>query len=163
SRPAAISSILSAVGLFVSATQAQSLSDETLANISFEQKPGSQVSLDLSFVDESGRQVRLGDLLSKKPVMLFLGYYQCPMLCTLALNGMVEALQDIRWSIGKEFDVISVSIDPTETPALAGAKKRTYLKRYGRAEAASGWHFLTGTETAIQQLTQQVGFHYAYD
>jgi protein SCO1/2 len=79
------------------------------------------------------------------------------------MNGMVEALQEIKWSIGTEFDVINVSIDPTETPALASAKKRTYLKRYGRAGASSGWRFLTGDEQAIRQLAQQVGFKFAYD
>jgi len=122
-----------------------------------------QVSLDLLFRDETGKPVCLGDYLGEKPVVLVLGYYQCPMLCTLLMNGMVEALQDLKWSIGKEFEVINVSIDPGETPELAAAKKRTYLKRYGRAGAAAGWHYLTGDKAAIQPLAQQVGFQYAYD
>jgi protein SCO1/2 len=85
------------------------------------------------------------------------------MLCTLVLNGMVESAADMKWSIGREFEVLDVSINPEETPALAAAKKRSYVKRYGRSEAAQGWHFLTGNKAAIQQLAKEVGFHYAYD
>jgi protein SCO1/2 len=143
--------------------QAEALSDSTLASISFEQKLNTQVALDLPFRDESGKPVQLGEFLSKKPVLLVLGYYECPMLCTLVLNGMVESLEDMKWSIGKEFDVINVSINPRETPALAAEKKRTYLKRYGRSGAADGWHFLTGEEVAIQRLADEVGFQYSYD
>lgn len=145
------------------AGRAQSLSDEELARIQFEQKLNNQVSLDLHFRDETGRVVRLGDYFKSRPVLLVLGYYQCPMLCTLVLNGMVESAADMKWSIGREFDVVDLSINPRETPALATAKKQSYLKRYGRSGAAEGWHFLTGDERAIEQLTREVGFHYAYD
>lgn len=142
---------------------ADNLTDSRLAEIKFDQKLNETISLDLHFRDENGRDVRLADYFSNKPVILVLGYYGCPMLCTLVLNGMVEGLQDIRWSIGKEYDVINVSIDPHETPELAAAKKRTYLKRYGRPEAEAGWHFLTGQPEAIQRLADEVGFRYAYD
>src|SRR4051812_2897103 len=125
------------------AAQPQPISDETLAGINFEQKLGIQVSLDLGFVDEAGRPGRLREYAGKKPLLLTLGYYECPMLCGLVLNGMTESMQDIRWSIGKEFDVVNISIEPHETPALAAAKKRSCLKRYGREEASAGWHFLT--------------------
>jgi protein SCO1/2 len=92
-----------------------------------------------------------------------LGYYQCPMLCTLVLNGLVESAADLKWSIGREFEVVDVSINPNESSTLAAAKKRAYLKRYGRSGAAAGWHFLTGNENSIRQLAEEVGFRYAYD
>jgi protein SCO1 len=142
---------------------AQTLSDEALAQIRFDQKLGSQVTPALSFRDEEGRPVRLSQYFGQKPVLLVLGYYECPMLCTLVLNGMVESAADLKWSIGQEFEVVNVSINPTETPALAAAKKRSYLKRYGRSSAAQGWHFLTGDEAAIRQLANEVGFRYAFD
>src|SRR5439155_18282696 len=141
----------------------QTLSDENLASIRFKQKLNSQISLDLPFRDENAKAVRLGAYFNGKPVILVMGYYGCPMLCTFVLNGMVEGLEDIKWSIGKEFDVVNVSIDPHETTALASAKKRTYLKRYGRTSAAAGWHFLTGEESAIKRLSDEVGFEYVYD
>jgi protein SCO1/2 len=139
------------------------LLDSDLNQIRFDQNLGAQVSPELDFVDEQGRAVRLADYLGKKPVVLNLGYYECPMLCTLVLNGMVECLGDMRWTIGKEYTLVSVSIDPRETPALAAAKKKTYLKRYGRPEAETGWHFLTGNTNSIQTLAREIGFHYAYD
>src|SRR5207248_6391639 len=135
----------------LAAKPVQTLSDSTLAKISFEQKLNSSLSLDLLFHDEHGNEVRLGSLFRDRPVILVLGYYECPMLCTLVLNGMIESLQEIKWSIGKEFDVLNVSINPQETPKLAAAKKRTYLKRYGRPGAAEGWHFLTGEQPAIKR------------
>ena len=144
-------------------TGAQSLTGDQLSQIRFDQKLNSQISLALPFRDETGKTVALGDYFGKKPVVLVLGYYQCPMLCTLTFNGMVESMEDMKWSIGKEFDVIHVSIDPKETSELAAAKKQTYLKRYGRAGAADGWHFLTGDEPNIRKLADEVGFHYAYD
>ena len=85
------------------------------------------------------------------------------MLCTLTLNGLVHAMDDMKWSVGREFDIINVSIDPRDTPALALAKKKNYIRQYGRAGAEAGWHFLTGNESAIRQLADEAGFHYAYD
>lgn len=142
---------------------AQALTDEQLSNIRFDQKLNSQISLDLPFRDESGKTVTLGSYFGEKPVVLVLGYYTCPMLCTLTFNGMVESMEDMKWSIGDQFNVVHVSIDPKETSGLALAKKQTYLKRYGRPGAAAGWHFLTGDEPQIKKLCDEAGFHYAYD
>jgi len=142
---------------------AQSLSDTQLLSVTFQQNLNSQINRDLRFRDEYGRDVRLGDYFGKKPVVLVLGYYQCPMLCTLTLNGMVQAMEDMKWGVGKEFDIINVSIDPHETPALALAKKRNYLKKYGRSGADAGWHFLTGDESSIHELTTEAGFKYLFD
>src|SRR6266576_5249454 len=134
------------------------VSENSLATIDFQQKLNSQISLDLVFQDETGKRVRLADYFRKKPVILTLGYYECPMLCTMVLNGMVESLEDLKWSIGKDFEVVTISIDPHENSALAAAKKRMYLKRYGRSAATDGWHFLTGEEVPIRQLATEVGF-----
>jgi protein SCO1 len=142
---------------------ASSLSDEALLRIRFDQNINAQVALDLCFRDETGRRVKLGDYLGDRPAVLVLGYYGCPMLCTLVLNGMVECFQDLKMEVGDQFQVINVSINPREEPALAAAKKRTYLRRYGRARAEAGWHFLTGEEEAIHKLADEVGFHYVYD
>jgi protein SCO1/2 len=142
---------------------AQSLTDSQLSEIRFDQKLGSQISLDLQFRDENGKPVKLRDYFGKRPIVLVPGYYECPMLCTLTFNGMVESMNDMKWSIGEQFSVIHFSINPKETPELAAAKKRTYLKRYGRPGAGDGWHFLTGEQPAIRQLADEVGFHYAYD
>jgi protein SCO1 len=144
-------------------TSAKSLTDTQLLKIDFDQKLGAQLPLNLWFRDEAGHDVQLASYFGKKPVILVLGYYKCPMLCNATFNGMVEALNDMRWSIGREFEVVHVSIDPTETAQLASAKKRTYLKRYGRGGASDGWHFLTGDQKSIQLLAEAAGFQYAYD
>lgn len=141
----------------------QPLSATTLVNLVYEQKVGAQVDSQLPFRDESGREVTLGAYFGRKPVILDLGYYECPMLCGLVLNGLIESLQSVNGSIGKDFEIVCVSISPSETPALARAKKQNYLRLYGRAGAAVGWHFLTGQEPAIRRLAKSVGFNYAYD
>ncbi len=145
------------------AARAQSLDLNTLKQIDFEQKVGARVSLNLQFRDEDGKDVQLGQFFGTKPVVLVPGYYGCPMLCTMVLNGMVASAEDIRWSIGRDFEVVNVSINPRESPALAAAKKRSYTKLYGRDTAAAGWHFLTGEDSSIKPLMDQIGFHYAYD
>jgi protein SCO1/2 len=122
-----------------------------------------RISWGLRFTDESGRAVQLQSFFHGKPVVLMLGYYGCPMLCGVVLNGFVEALQDLRATPGKEFEVLFISIDPSETPALAGEKKLRYLKRYGRPLAADGWHFLTGSRSVIEKLAKEIGFYYQYD
>jgi len=128
------------------------------------QKLDSQVPLDAMFRDESGKIVRLGDYFkSGRPVLLDFMYYRCPMLCSTVLEGTTSTLTELKFDIGKEFDVITVSIDPRDTPEQAAQKKEHYLKRYGRMSAASGWHFLTGSEGAIKRLASSVGFEYAYD
>jgi len=131
-----------------------------LNGVSIEQRLNTQLPLNLTFTDDAGRQVALANYFGKKPAILALVYYQCPMLCSEELNGLTSALDMVHYVPGKDFNIIVVSIDPTETTDLAAAKKRTYLKRYGRPETASGWHFLTGTQANIDALTQAVGFRY---
>jgi protein SCO1/2 len=142
---------------------AQTVSDDDLKKVNFEQKTGAQISMDLPFRDATGKNIRLGDCFHGKPAILILGYYHCPMLCSFVLNGMIGSLQDIQWKVGDQFEVIDVSIDPHEGPELAAAKKANYVKRYGRADSADGWHFLTGDEPAIRKLASEVGYGYVYD
>jgi protein SCO1/2 len=133
-----------------------------LSKIGIDQRLHQQVPLDLPFTDESGRAVRLGDYFGKRPVVLALAYYECPMLCTHVLNGIVSALGVINFDVGREFDVVAVSINPKEGPGLAAQKKKTYVERYKRANTEAGWHFLTGPESSITQVAQAVGFRYQY-
>ncbi len=112
------------------------------------------------FRDETGRTVQLGDYFGKRPAILALVYYKCPMLCSEELNGLVGALEMLKFTPGKDFDVIVASFDPREGPALAAQQKALYLKRYGRMNTANGWHFLTGPQSSIQALTKAVGFGY---
>jgi protein SCO1/2 len=149
--------------LAVIRVHAQSGLPPVLRQVGFDQRLNAQVPLDLPFHDEADQSVQLGDYFGSKPVILVLAYFRCPMLCTQVLNGLVQALLDLSFDIGKEFNVVTVSFDPRETPAMAAAKKKTYVERYGRPGAEAGWHFLTGTEAAIQRLTEAVGFHYTYD
>src|SRR5262245_25850469 len=142
---------------------AQNPALELIRKVEFDQNLNAQVPLDLPFRDDSGRAVRLGDFLGKRPVILALVYYECPMLCTLVLNDLTRSLKPLAFDAGREFDVVAVSIDPKETPALAALKKRGYLRRYGRPGSEQGWHFLTGEETSIRRLAQVVGFRYDYD
>jgi protein SCO1/2 len=119
-----------------------------------------QLPLNLVFTDDTGQQVQLASYFGKKPAILALVYYQCPMLCSEELNGLTSALQMVSFVPGKDFNVIVVSIDPTEGTVLAAGKKRGYLKRYGHPETAVGWHFMTGTQENIDALTKAVGFGY---
>jgi protein SCO1/2 len=134
-----------------------------LTNVGIEQHLDDQVPADLSFVDDTGRAVKLGDYFGKKPLILNLVYYNCPMLCGEALAGLSASMKVIKFDVGKEFDVVTVSFNPKESPDIAAAKKQEYLKRYGRANAAEGWHFLTGPADSINALTSAVGFQYQYD
>ena len=139
---------------------------KALSDVRIEQKLDQQLPLDLVFRDESGQSVKLGQYFGKKPVVLALVYYDCPMLCTQVLNGMVTSFRVLPFQIGKEFDVVTVSFDPRETSALASNKKQVYvnyLPEKMRAGANDGWHFLTGDQQSITQLTDAVGFHYHYD
>jgi len=134
-----------------------------LQELGFDQNLGDQVPLDLPFRDETGREVRLGDYFGERPVVLSLVYYKCPMLCTISLNGLAAALKVLSFVPGQQFEVLTVSFDPSETPDLAAAKKKAYMMQYDRAEGARGWHFLTGDASSIQALTAAVGFRYAWD
>lgn len=143
--------------------RAQSPAPVPSRDFGIDQKLDAQVPLDVELRDETGQPVKLGSLFRGKPVILMLVYFKCPMLCTLSLNGLVRNLKPLSFSIGKEFDIITVSFDPREGPELAAAKKTNYLKQYDRPEAAAGWHFLVGDEANIRRLTQAVGFRYAFD
>jgi protein SCO1/2 len=134
-----------------------------LKNVGIEQHLDDQIPPDLTFRDETGKSVRLGDYFGKKPLILNLVYYQCPMLCGEVLSGLESALRVLKFDVGKEFDVLTVSFDPKETPEMATAKKAEMLKRYSRAGAAEGWHFLTGPQVSIDALTKAAGFDYEYD
>lgn len=149
-------------GGVVAADRAEPLPKE-LEGVGLAQRVGAQLPLDLPFTDEQGRQVQLGDYFKQgRPVILDLGYYGCPMLCTLVLNGAVAALRPLSFEPGRDYDLVMVSIDPTETPDLARAKKENYVKDYGRPGAAGGWHFLVGREPDIRRLADAVGFSYRY-
>jgi protein SCO1/2 len=134
-----------------------------LTNVGIEQHLSEQIPPSLTFRDETGKAVQLGDYFGRKPMILNLVYYQCPMLCGEVLSGLESALRVLKFDVGKEFDVLTVSFDPKETPEMASAKKAEYLKRYGRAGAAQGWHFLTGPQASIDALTKAAGFQYQYD
>lgn len=121
------------------------------------------IPLDLKFKDEAGRDVKLGDYFGKKPVVLTLVYFRCPMLCNMVLDGMTTSMSNIRAEIGTDYEVLAVSFDPDDTPESAAEKKEIYTRRYGRAGAQAGWHFLTGEPDAIHGLTDAVGFRYFYD
>ena len=134
-----------------------------LSKIGIDQKLNQQVPLDLMFTDETGRDIRLGDLFGKRPVVLALVYYECPMLCTQVLNGVATALSVMEFNVGREFDVVAVSINPKEGPQLAAQKKAAYVQRYGRPGTEHGWHFLTGRQDSITKLAEAVGFRYEFD
>lgn len=139
-------------------------SDEILKQVGIEQRLNNQIPLDLTFRDESGRAVRLGDYFGHgKPVLLMLVYYECPMLCNQVLNGVVGTLGAVTFTPGQEFEVVTVSFDPREGPELAAKKKEAYLKRYRRENAGLGWHFLTGDKASIDALAESVGFRYVWD
>lgn len=132
--------------------------------VGIDQNMNAQVPLETFFRDESGKVVRLGDVINgTRPVLLVFMYYRCPMLCSMVMEGVTKTLTDLRFDAGKDFDVVTISIDPRDMPKDAAAKKEKYVKRYGRLETAAGWHFLTGTDTSIHRVTDTVGFHYAYD
>lgn len=153
--------------LLLSSLHAQGLNasnqPDILKKIGIDQRLGEQAPLDLEFYDEAGNTVLLQQYFGEKPVILALVYYNCPMLCNLVLNGLTKNLKPLSFSAGEEFDIISLSFDHRETPALAAEKKKNYLKDYDRASAASGWHFLTGDSVNISRLAEAVGFRYQYD
>jgi protein SCO1/2 len=136
---------------------------EVLKNVGLDQKLNAQVPLDLTFKDEHGATVSLGHLLQGKPAILTMVYYKCPMLCTEVLNATLNSLKEVPLEIGKDFSVITVSIDPSEKPVLAEAKQIMYTGLYGRSGAVRGWHFLTGDEDQIKKLAAAVGFRFVYD
>jgi protein SCO1/2 len=136
---------------------------ELLKQVGIDQKLNQPIPLNLAFHDENGKTVQLNEYFGQKPVILTLVYYNCPMLCTQILNGVESGLKELPMDIGKQFNVVTVSIDPTDTHVLASVKQGMYTGMYGRTGAAQGWHFLTGDEPQIKQLAAAAGFRYAYD
>jgi protein SCO1 len=134
-----------------------------LQNVGFEPQLNAQLPLDLDFRDESGRDVRFREYFGRKPVVLALVYYGCPMLCNQVEMGVVGSLKMLSFNAGRDYEVIFVSFDPRETPDMAAKKKMAALSRYGRPEAASGWHFLTGKEEAVHALASAANFRYSFD
>jgi protein SCO1/2 len=141
----------------------QPASHNPFVDIGLDQRLNEQLPLDLTFTDEKGKSVRLREYFGTKPVILSLAYYDCPMLCTLVVNGLIRTLRTLSFSAGNEFTVLTISFNPTDTAKMAAVKKQTSLQSYNRAGAEAGWHFLTGDEAAIRQLTQAIGFRYRYD
>ena len=133
---------------------------ELLKKVAITQKLNTQIPLDLQFRDETGKAVTLGDYFGKRPVILSMVYYKCKMLCPEEINGLVGSLEMVKFDPGKDFNVVFVSIDPTETPKDAAEEKATYMKRYGRPGTEGGWHFLTGEQPAITALANAVGYGY---
>ena len=171
-KQAALAAAVLLLGSFAASAQVSSYGDKkagensggelptVLQKVAVSQHLNKQLPLGAAFVDESGKAVHLGDYFGKRPAILTLVYFNCPMLCSEELDGVTSALEMVRLTPGKDFDVIVVSIDPTEGPELAAKKKAFYLKRYGKPETASGWHYLTGQKPAIDAVTDAVGFGY---
>src|SRR5262245_16774110 len=134
-----------------------------LREIGFDQNLDQHVPLDVTFRDERGTVVRLGDYFGRRPVVMVFAYYDCPMLCTQVINGLSSALGVLSLKPGEDFEIVTVSFNPADTPASAGAKKRIYLERYAREGAAASWHFLTGDQPSIDRLTRAAGFRYVWD
>jgi protein SCO1 len=152
-----------AAAQFTDPTQGIGVRPELLKQVGIDQKLNAEIPLNLAFRDEHGQPVELSQFFGSKPVILTLVYYNCPMLCTQILNGLDRSLQTLPTEIGKDFEVVTVSIDPTDRPVLAEAKQAMYAGMYRRPGAQYGWHFLTGDEPQIKQLADSVGFRYAYD
>jgi protein SCO1/2 len=136
---------------------------QALREIGFDQNIDQRVPLDATFRNEAGATVRLGDYFGVRPVVLVFAYYDCPMLCTQVINGLSSALGVMSLNPGRDFEIVTVSFNPHDTPASATAKKAVYLERYHRPGAAEGWHFLTGDQAQIDRLTKAAGFRYAWD
>jgi protein SCO1/2 len=141
----------------------QTPADSVITAIGIDQKLGVPIDGDIPFRDERGQVVHLGDFFGKKPIILTPVYYECPMLCSMQLNGLVRALRVMPFAAGKEFEIVTFSIDPGETPELAASKKQHYVRDYGKPTAEAGWHFLAGEEESIRRLTELIGFRYMYD
>ena len=137
--------------------------EQLLATARFEQRLNEQVPLDLEFRDEAGQAVRLGSFFTGKPVILAMIYYSCPNICSIAVEDLIEKMRDVGFLLGKDYQVVTVSIDPRETPTIAAEKKAEFVKHYNRSGAENGWHALTGEDAMIQRLARSIGFSYAWD
>jgi protein SCO1/2 len=155
--------LFSQVSSYGDKQEGENVGDElprVLQHVGIAQHLNQQLPLDAQFVDDTGKTVKLGDYFGKKPAILSLVYYNCPMLCSEDLDGLTSALMMVKLTPGKDFNVVIISIDPSETPAIAAKKKAFYVKRYGHPETAAGWHFLTGKQPAIDAVTKATGFDY---
>lgn len=150
-------------GVMTQAGRPAGITPNELKKVEFAQRLGVQVPIDLPFVDEAGQAVTLSQYFKARPVILALVYYECPMLCVQALNGLVKSLKTLSLEPGRDYEVVTVSFNPRETPAEAREKKAHYTTLMGREGTAAAWHFLTGEDTAIRLLTDSVGFHFVYD
>ena len=151
-------------GMMTKGDKPAGITPDQLKKVEFDQRLGQQVPLDLPFTDQDGRAVRLSQYFQAgRPVVLSLVYYECPMLCVQALNGLVKSMKALSLEPGKDYEVVTVSFNPRETPEQAKEKKAHYLSMLQKPAAAEGWHFLTGEETPIRMLADSVGFHYVYD
>ena len=156
--------LLSLVGVAAFSASAQQATAPAILNkVGITQNLNAQIPPGLVFRDETGRPVRIGDFFGRKPIVLSLVYFDCPALCTEVLNGELRTMKAISLDLGKDFDAVTVSFEPRDTPALAKAKRDVYAGQYARPEAADHWHFLTGEQQSIDALTSVAGFHYAYD
>jgi protein SCO1/2 len=160
---------MACVALFVAGAAAPGQTSDqpqlpkVLEGVGLEQRLDAQVPLDAQFRDETGRAVRLGDYFARRPAILALVYYRCTMLCNYILNGVVGGLRPLALRAGRDFDVIAISIDPSETPQLAASKRDHYARSYSSKAGVAGWHFLTGDEKNIRAVADATGFHYRYD
>ena len=137
---------------------------KAVENVKIEERLGKKLDLDIPLVDDEGNEVTLQKYMNgSKPVLLTLVYYTCPSLCNYHLNGITDTLKQMKWTVGKEFDIVAISFEPSDTPKIAGAKKQSYIESYGRPESANGWHFLTGTAENVKKIADQVGFKYTWD
>ncbi len=156
--------VLALAGIAASSANAQQVSTPPiLSKVGITQNLNARIPPDLLFRDEAGKSVRIGDFFGRKPIVLSLVYFDCPALCTEVLNGELRTMKAISLDLGKDFDAVTVSFEPKDTPALARAKRDVYAGQYGRPGAVDHWHFLTGEQQSIDALTNVVGFRYAYD
>jgi protein SCO1/2 len=155
------------LGLVSTSANGQLLADELppeLDGVGIVQRLDAPVPLDLAFVDHTGKDVLLRDLIvGDRPIILTLNYYNCPMLCSLTLNGMVDGLRDVELDLGVEYDIVTVSINPNEGPELAAQNRKGYLASFGKEAPESAWPFLTGTQENIEALAKGIGFGYRFD
>jgi protein SCO1 len=156
--------IIAAAAVLCATTSAQQFGLPAMVRgVGIDQNLNGQIPLELTFKNETGQPVRLGQYFRQKPVVLALVYYECPMLCDMVLNGLTHSMEGISLDVGKDYEVVTVSFNPKDTWQLAGAKKSNYVEKYQRKGAAEGWHFLVGTEDTVKKLADSVGFHYKYD
>lgn len=151
----------------VTPQRGQTQADAVVEKVRFDQMLDAKLPLDLTFRDEAGKTVELGQYYGKKPVVTAMIFYNCTMLCNEVLNEAMRGFKDLQFNVGKDFDVVVVSIDPKETPDLGAGKKQAYVKEYGRPGTEDGWHFLvaskTGDDTNIKKLADAIGYHYTPD